>query len=53
MPQLRERLLIYQLIEQIPQENALAVALNNLVENFQFDRVTELAQPIEEYSKLK
>jgi len=47
-------LLIYQLIEQIPQENAaLAVALNNLVENFQFDRVTELAQPIEEYSKLK
>jgi len=42
-------LLIYQLLTQIPQSNAaLAVALKDLVENFQFDRVTELAQPIKE-----
>ena len=40
-------LLIYQLIAQIPPENtALAGALTDLVENFRFDRVTELAQPI-------
>ena len=41
-------LLIYRLIEQIPEENgSLAVTLTNLVENFRFDRVIELAQPIE------
>jgi len=41
-------LLIYRLLEQIPEENAsLAVALTDLVENFRFERVTELAQPIE------
>ena len=40
-------LLIYQLIAQIPPENAvLAGALTDLVENFRFDLVTELAQPI-------
>jgi signal transduction histidine kinase/CheY-like chemotaxis protein len=40
-------LLIYQLLTQIPKENApLAVALTDLVENFRFDLVTELAQPI-------
>ncbi len=39
-------LLIYELIEQIPTENAaLAMALTDLVENFRFDIVTELAQP--------
>lgn len=39
-------LLIFQLIAQIPPENsALAIALTNLVENFQFERVMELAQP--------
>lgn len=42
-------LLIYQLLTQIPQSNAaLAVALKDLVENFQFEGVTELAQPIKE-----
>ncbi|MBO3464353.1 hypothetical protein [Aetokthonos hydrillicola] len=41
-------LLIYQLIKQIPEENApLAVALTDLVDNFQFERITELAQSIE------
>lgn len=41
-------LLLYQLIEQIPEENTpLAVALTDLVENFRFDRVTEIAQPIQ------
>ena len=38
-------LLICELIEQIPAENApLAVALTDLVENFRFDLITELAQ---------
>ena len=41
-------LLIYQLLTQIPEENApLAVALTDLVDNFRFERVTELAKPIE------
>lgn len=42
-------LLIYQLIEQIPKENApLTVALTDLVNNFRFEQVMELAQPIQE-----
>ncbi len=41
-------LLLYQLIEQIPKENApLTVVLTDLVDNFRFDQVMELAQPIE------
>ncbi len=41
-------LLLYQLIEQIPKENApLTFALTDLVDNFRFDQVMELAQPIE------
>ena len=39
--------LIYQLLTQIPEENApLAVALTDLVDNFRFERFTELAKPI-------
>lgn len=38
--------LIVQLIEQIPQENAaLAMALTDLVEDFRFEKILELAQP--------
>lgn len=40
-------LLLYELIEQIAEENApLAVALTDLVDKFRFDLVTELAQPV-------
>ena len=39
-------ILLFQLIEQIPPENSsVAVALTNLVENFQFEQVMKLAQP--------
>lgn len=42
-------LLIFQLIEQIPETNAvLCAALTDLVKNFQFDRVMELAQSVED-----
>ncbi|WP_449418208.1 GAF domain-containing protein [Phormidium nigroviride] len=37
--------LIYQLLEQIPAENsAIAKAIGDLVENFRFDKILELAQ---------
>ena len=37
--------LIYQLLEQIPAENsAIAKALGDLVDNFRFDKIMELAQ---------
>lgn len=40
-------LLLYQLIEQIAEENApLAVALTDLVDKFRFDLVTKLAQSV-------
>ncbi|MBW4682275.1 MAG: GAF domain-containing protein [Microcoleus vaginatus WJT46-NPBG5] len=39
-------LLLLQLIEQIPKENAaLASALTDLVDNFRFDKIMELSQP--------
>lgn len=47
-------LLICELIEQIPKEHApLAVALTDLVENFRFDLVTELAQPNQAESEFR
>jgi hypothetical protein len=41
-------LLIFKLLEQIPPENTVLVkGLTELVENFRFDRVMELAKPEE------
>ncbi|MBD2039100.1 MHYT domain-containing protein [Microcoleus sp. FACHB-672] len=39
-------LLLLELIEQIPKENAaLAIALTDLVDNFRFDKIMQLSQP--------